>query len=126
MVDSKHDALTGMTEGRAAAIDCDDWSYALKRCLRESDCVCATATRTIFPDPRIEAIARYLSQNVVSGTKERDPDDLVRGGAIRVWEAWEATARGCVAAAESVQLPRQHTRPVHALVQEALARKSRA
>jgi hypothetical protein len=59
------------------------------------------ATKPVEIDPRVKAVARYLSQNVISGTQDRDPDSEPWGASGRkAWQAWESIARGCLAAAD--------------------------
>lgn len=63
-------------------------------------------TRTRRPrDPRVEAVARWLSQNVISGTQRRDPDSEPWGASgIKTWQAWERVARGCLKVADKAEI----------------------
>lgn len=51
---------------------------------------------------RIEAAARWMSQNLISGTKCRDPDSEPWGASGRkAWQAWAEIARGTIDAADN-------------------------
>ena len=57
-------------------------------------------------DAQVEAAARWLSQNVVSGTQNRDPDSEPWGtSGMKAWQAWEKTARGVLSAAGLLASP---------------------
>jgi len=57
-------------------------------------------------DPRVEAVARWLSQNVIGGTQNRDPDSEPWGSSGRkAWHPWERIARGCLEVAATTKAP---------------------